>query len=111
MSDSGNPLDLLKQAFELATTGNGAEYDFRESSATVGGVAGELLLVEYRSGNEYIRLDILLDALRKLGKDADIEFRGRGEPQERSPKFVAGVRIEGEYYQLVYFLPGTTVNG
>lgn len=95
-------LDALRGAFQNAQVEADGEYEFTESSEMLGINVVKQLHVSYRSGNEYLRLDLLLQALGKVGTVVVFEFRGRG--QQEQIRIVADVNIAGEIYQLIYSL-------
>ena len=99
---SGTPLDALRDALSQARVGTGGELELIESSATASISVVSQLHVYYRSGNEYLRLDVLLRALGSVGTVKVFEYRGRGAGEK--PRLVVDIEINGEWYQLIYHL-------
>jgi len=93
----------LRDAVRAANLNQDANFTFREEAAPAAARPIMQLHVSYDSGNEYLRLDQLLDQLRRVGAVQVFEFRGRGTGEP--PKFVADVRCQDATYQLLYHLP------
>jgi hypothetical protein len=96
-------LDVLRKAIESAMVGQDVDLQFNEHSVTIATLTVPQLRVSYQSGNEYMRLDRLLDYLRSVGTVEAFEFRGRGRSEV--PTIVVDVRIDDNVVQLVYDLP------
>lgn len=96
-------LKVLRDAVNQASAPQSVEFRFEERHVLVGPVGTWQLRVTYVRGNEYLRLDRLLDELRKTGKVEVFEFRGRG--RDELPTIVADVRMGDKVFQLVYELP------
>ena len=90
----------LRQAVEAANVNHECSFDLQEHVEQVGGQPVTQLIVSYRSGNEYLRLDRLLE---NLGTVRVFEFRGRGAGDLFS--LVADVAFDREVFQLIYRLP------
>lgn len=100
---NGSTLQAIRAAFEQAQ-GDGGVYDFTEHSAVAGISLIRQLHVTYRSGNEYLRLDTLLEGLAAVGTVQVFEFRGRG--RNDAPQLMADIKVGSEVCQLIYLLPG-----
>ena len=97
-----NRFESLRTALEKAQVGTDGELELTESSAMAGIKAIKQLHASYRAGNEYLRLDTLLDELRAAGAVKVFEFRGRGAGEQ--PRLVVDIDIAGEAFQLIYHL-------
>lgn len=94
----------LRNAICTANVNGGAVLDFTKQVVCVAAVPIKQLHVSYKSGNESLRLDQLLEQLDAVGKVEVFEYRGRGS--QETPRIVADVRFDDETYQLVYHLSG-----
>ncbi len=68
----------LRNAFTQAKVGSDSDLDYEETSAAVAAITIKQLHVTYKTGNEYLRLDRLYEALQKCGTVKVFEFRGQG---------------------------------
>jgi hypothetical protein len=94
------PIDQIRQAVTDANINHDAEFAFD----VVRGLNQQpRLIVRYIKGNEYLRLDRLMERLRQIGEVTIFEFRGRGRTER--PSLIADMRIDGENIQLIYELP------
>ena len=100
--DEISKFDGLQAALKKAQVDTGCELELTELSAMAGINAIKQLHVSYRAGNEYLRLDTLVDELRAIGAVKVFEFRGRGASEQ--PRLVAEIDIAGETFQLIYHL-------
>jgi hypothetical protein len=100
---SDDQVQVLKDAISKANINSDAKFDYEVRPEIEAAVMFTNVFVTYRDGNEYLRLDTLLDTLREKGKVEFFEFRGRGS---REPHVLAiQVRLDGQRCQLIYNLP------
>jgi hypothetical protein len=97
-----NVFNGLRAALKKAQVGTDGELEFAEASETVGIMVIKQLHASYRAGEEYMRLDTLLEELRTLGTVKVFEFRGHRAGAE--PRLVADIDIAGERFQVIYHL-------
>ena len=97
------PYDVLRDAIETSNVNGDAVFAFSEKPALSAAVTLKQSHVEYKSGNEYLRIDRLIAALNECGDFQLCEFRGRGGDDGKR-RLVCDVKFDGEAYQLVYHL-------
>lgn len=96
--------DALRVAIEAANVNGDADFAYCEKPDAIGAVTVKQLHVEYKSGNEYLRLDKLIAALSECGDFQLCEYRGRGRDDDGKRRLVCDVTFDGDPYQLVYHL-------
>ncbi len=102
MSDTSDVFNSLRKAIERAQVDTGGKLDFQRKTVAVAGITAEQLIVSYISGNEYLRLDRLIENLNEVGQVSLFEYRGRG--MDEIPSFLVEVKIDNSTYQLIYLM-------
>jgi hypothetical protein len=97
------PYDALRIAIKAANVNGDADFAYSERTAAIAAVTVKQLHVEYKSGNEYLRLDRLIAALSECADLQLCEYRGRGG-DDGQRRLVCDVTFDGDPYQLVYHL-------
>ena len=97
------PYDALRGAIKAANVNGDADFAFSEQTAPIGAVTVKQLHVEYKSGNEYVRIDRLIAALSECGDFQLCEYRGRGGDDGKL-RLVCDIKFDGDRYQLIYHL-------
>ena len=97
------PYDALRDAIKAASVNGDANFAFSEQTASIATVTVKQLHVEYKSGNEYLRIDKLITALSKCGDFQLCEYRGRGGDDGKL-RLVCDIKLDGDLYQLIYHL-------
>jgi len=78
---------LLRDAINQAKSDIDSDLDYKEKLGNPGGIPTKQLVVTYKTGNEYFRLDSLYQALQNCGAVRALEFNGRGGDLTTSPIF------------------------
>jgi len=94
---------VVKQAFHDANVNHDCKFRFELTHKTVAALTIAQCIVQYDSGNEYIRLDRLFEKLKAAGKIDLIEFRGRGA--QDATQIVVDMTFDGQRHQVIYLLP------
>lgn len=92
-----------KQAFREANVGDDCEFEYKAATYMAAAVKITQCGVSYKSGNEYLRLDILLQALGSYGRIDMVELRGRGGNDVN--QILIDMDLEGSSHQVIYLLP------
>ena len=93
----------VKQAFYEANVNHDCVFDFKMDSHVCAAVTIAQCVVSYKSGNEYIRFDILLSRIKAYGDITFFEFRGRGANDAN--QICIAMKIQGIDHQIIYLLP------
>jgi hypothetical protein len=96
-------LAAVKQAFYAANLGHDCKLKYRLQNQVVAALSVAQCIVEYESGNEYIRLDKLIDSFRSFCDIKLIEYRGRGSSEDIQLLFE--FNFQGKPHQVIYILP------
>jgi hypothetical protein len=96
-------LGAVRQAFHDANVGADCNFSFNTKSTAFGVTPISQCIVEYQTGNEYIRLDKLIESFRRFGEITLIEYRGRGSNDSIQIGFE--FKFEDELHQVIYLLP------
>jgi hypothetical protein len=96
----------VKQAFHEANVCHDCEFVFLPSHITVAAITISQCIVAYKDGNEYLRLDILIAAIKHFADIGLIEFRGRGG--DNANQLLIELKIDGVPHQIIYLLPPNT---
>ena len=92
----------VKGAFRASNVNDDCVFSFTTKTTTVAGLSVAQCLVKYVSGNEYIRIDMLVDAFRGLGEITLIEYRGRGSTD--AVQLLFEFKIKKLRHQVIYLL-------
>jgi hypothetical protein len=95
--------EIIEQAVRECNPNHDAQFAFTRKLVCKGGLPISQIHVRYLDGNEYLRLDHLLDQLRAVTEVQVFEYRGRG--REETPRLVADVKFGDKIFQLLYDLP------
>lgn len=106
MMPEGSGFAKLRDALNKAKVGTESDLEFAKTPVVVAALSIKQLHVTYKSGNEFLQLGVLYEALQECGEVNAFEFRGRGGQPGECPTLVADLDISGEKYQLIYHLPG-----
>lgn len=96
-------LAAVKQAFYAANVCRDCNFKITPQTKTVAAISVPQCIVEYESGNEFIRLDNLISSFSGFGAVKLIEYRGRGGTDANQLLFE--FNFEGQPHQVVYILP------
>jgi hypothetical protein len=96
-------LAAVKQAFHTANVGDDCTFEFTLKTQVVAALSVAQCIVEYESGNEYIRIDKLTDAFRAFGDVNLVEYRGRGSSD--AIQLLFEFKFDGQPHQVIYMLP------
>ena len=96
-------LAAVKQAFHAANVCHDCNFKYTLQTKVVAALSVAQCIVEYESGNEFIRLDKLIDSFRGFGDIKLIEYRGRGSSD--AIQLLFEFKFEGQPHQVIYILP------
>ncbi len=96
-------LAAVKQAFYEANVNHDCVFEYTPTTTAAAMFPVSQCIVRYESGNEYIRLDTLINSLGKFGTVSLIEYRGRGHNDDN--QLVFEFKFYGVIHQVIYILP------
>lgn len=96
-------LAAVKQAFHAANVCHDCIFKYTLQTKMAAVLPVSQCIVEYETGNEYIRLDTLIEAFHRFGDVKLIEYRGRGSTD--AIQLLFEFKFEGQPHQVVYILP------
>ena len=96
-------LAAVKQAFHAANECHDCTFKYTLGTQVVAALSVAQCIVEYGSGNEFIRIDKLTDSFRSFGDISLIEYHGRGSSD--AIKLLFEFNFDGQPHQVIYMLP------
>ena len=93
----------VRQAFHEANATHDCTLTYTTRITSYAALSIAQCIVSYESGNEFFRLDTLIESFRRFGEIARIEFRGRGGSD--ATQLLFEFIFDGKPHQVIYVLP------